>query len=109
MRIDEFMSNAKYRKDEQFQNLIIFWESSRFNNFGNFLMMICNKLLNLWQFQKLSNLHNWILFYKIHKIYKLKNVLSLKNFKNSKNIKFEKLSNNLSIKIEKKKQADLSV
>ena len=28
MRIEEIASNAKYRKDEQFQNLTIFWESS---------------------------------------------------------------------------------
>ena len=28
MRIDEIASNAKYRKDEQFQKLTIFWESS---------------------------------------------------------------------------------
>ena len=28
MRIDEIANNAKYRKDEQLQNLTIFWESS---------------------------------------------------------------------------------
>ena len=30
MRIEEIASNAKYRKDEQFQNFTIFWESSQF-------------------------------------------------------------------------------
>ena len=28
MTIDEIASNAKYQKDEQFQNLTTFWESS---------------------------------------------------------------------------------
>ena len=35
MRIDEIMSNAKYQKDEQFQNLKFFWESSYFCKFDN--------------------------------------------------------------------------
>ena len=36
MRIDKIASNAKYRKNEQFQNLTIFWESSYFRKFVNF-------------------------------------------------------------------------
>ena len=36
MRIDEIASNAKYRKNEKFQNLIIFWKSSLFYSFVNF-------------------------------------------------------------------------
>ena len=36
MRINEIASNEKYRKDEQFQNLTIFLESSLFPKFVNF-------------------------------------------------------------------------
>ena len=36
MKIKEIASNAKYRKDEQFQNLTIFWESSLFWKYVKF-------------------------------------------------------------------------
>ena len=36
MRIDEITSNVKYRKNEQFQSLTIFWESSEYCKFVNF-------------------------------------------------------------------------
>ena len=45
MRIEEIASNVQYQKDEQFQNLTIFWESSEF-----------------WKFRKLSNFYNWNFF-----------------------------------------------
>ena len=36
MRIDQIASYAEYQKDEQFQNLKIFWESLCFYKFVNF-------------------------------------------------------------------------
>ena len=40
MKIDEIASNAKYWKDEQFEDLTICWESSQFSKFVNFYFLI---------------------------------------------------------------------
>ena len=45
MRIDKIANNAKYRKDQQLQNLTMFEDLRNFANYELFLNLIINKLI----------------------------------------------------------------